>query len=272
MVTCPSSIGWRSISSTSRGNSGSSSRNSTPLMRQADLARPRHAHAAANQAGVGNACGAASGTAARAAARPAVAVAPATLWILVVSSASSNVSGGRMPAKRFASIALARSRRPDHQHDCARRPRPLRERAWPSSCPRTSRKSGSGGRIRRRARRCVGTAGWNSSGRVSRATTSASDLHPKYAARPPPPPPLPRFRPARSGSECHDRARTPPPRARRARRAPRHRARARRSEYGPAPEPFPWRPACPTAMGRSNPAPSLRTLAGARLMVNALLG
>jgi hypothetical protein len=31
MVIEPSSMGWRSISSTSRGNSGNSSRNSTPL-------------------------------------------------------------------------------------------------------------------------------------------------------------------------------------------------------------------------------------------------
>ena len=31
MVTDPSSMGWRSISSTSRGNSGNSSRNRTPL-------------------------------------------------------------------------------------------------------------------------------------------------------------------------------------------------------------------------------------------------
>jgi len=38
MVTVPSSIGWRSICSTSRWNSGSSSRNNTPLCQR--LASP----------------------------------------------------------------------------------------------------------------------------------------------------------------------------------------------------------------------------------------
>ena len=53
MVTVPSSSGWRMTSSTLRGNSGSSSRNSTPLCARRDFAGPRD-DAAADQAGIGD--------------------------------------------------------------------------------------------------------------------------------------------------------------------------------------------------------------------------
>ncbi len=48
IVTMPSSSGCRITSSTLRGNSGSSSRKSSPLCASGHLARPRH-HAAADQ-------------------------------------------------------------------------------------------------------------------------------------------------------------------------------------------------------------------------------
>ena len=53
MQTVPSSSGWRITSSTLRGNSGSSSRKSTPLCASETSPGPRN-HAAADQAGVGD--------------------------------------------------------------------------------------------------------------------------------------------------------------------------------------------------------------------------
>ena len=68
------------------------------------------------------------------------------LWILVVSIASANVSGGRIPASRFASIVL-----PDPGG-------PIIRTLWPPPAatssarfavvwPRTSRKSGAVARL-----------------------------------------------------------------------------------------------------------------------------
>ena len=53
MVTVPSSSGWRMTSSTLRGNSGSSSRKSTPLWAR-ETSPGRGIDAAADQAGVGD--------------------------------------------------------------------------------------------------------------------------------------------------------------------------------------------------------------------------
>ncbi len=88
-----------------------------------------------------------------------------------------------------------------------------------------------------------------------------------------PPPPRPRFRRARSDSGSPDRARKPPPKARRAPAGWRHRAKVRPpAGAGRDRCTAPIAPRMPIAMGRSNPAPSLRTLAGARLMVTRLCG
>jgi hypothetical protein len=95
---------------------------------------------------------------------------PAMLWILVVSIASSKVSGGSTPASRLASMVLPEPGGP------------IMSTLWTPAAatssarfaivwPRTSPKSGAVGES------SVwpfgeGTAGENSSGRSSRATTS----------------------------------------------------------------------------------------------------
>ncbi len=105
MVTEPSSSGWRSNSSTFRGNSGNSSRNSTPWCarltspgwgspgRRRSDRRPRP-------------CGAARGTDARTAVPFPGAAVPrhcAPWWF---RAPPRSVSGGRTPASRLASMVL----------------------------------------------------------------------------------------------------------------------------------------------------------------------
>ena len=102
-VTLFSSSGCRSTSSTLRPNSGSSSRNSTPLWAsdtspgRGDCPPPISAACEIVW------CGALKG---RRASRPPAAIFPATECILVVSSASSRDSGGRMVGILRASIVL----------------------------------------------------------------------------------------------------------------------------------------------------------------------
>ena len=103
---------------------------------QRDLARHGR-RAAADQPLRARSCGGARGTAARGAAGPSPS--PATLWICVTSSASSNVRRRQDPRQAPRQHRLARPGRADHEQVVAARggdlQRPLRRRPG----PRTSR-------------------------------------------------------------------------------------------------------------------------------------
>jgi len=103
-VTIPSSNGWRNTSSTFRRNSGSSSRNRTPPC--ARLTSPGRGDdpPPIRPASLTVWCGARKGRTVHSdwpGARR-----PATLWIRVVSSASSSVIDGRMVGRRLASMVF----------------------------------------------------------------------------------------------------------------------------------------------------------------------
>ena len=139
MVTLPSSKGWRSTSIAGRANSGSSSKNSTPLWaREISPGRssgPPPVRAAADAVWWGlrkgrrvsrGCCGSAS---------------PATDQMPETSSASSRLISGRMEGSRLASMDLPAPGEP------------ISSRLWPPaaaisrarftfSCPITSRRSG----------------------------------------------------------------------------------------------------------------------------------
>src|SRR5690242_12483671 len=104
IVTQPSSIGWRSTSSTFLRNSGSSSRNSTPPC--ARLTSPGRGYdpPPIKPASEIVWCGARNGR--RATSDSPSGSTPATEWILVVSSASSRLMRGRIVGSRRASIVL----------------------------------------------------------------------------------------------------------------------------------------------------------------------
>src|ERR1035441_3666945 len=105
MLSDPSSSGWRSISRTSRGNSGNSSRKRMPFCaRLASPGRGMPAPPPIRPASEMVWWGERKGRSWRSPA-PGPRV-PAMLWTLVVSMASSKVSGGRMPARRLASMVL----------------------------------------------------------------------------------------------------------------------------------------------------------------------
>ena len=149
-VTVRSSNGWRSISSTLRANSGSSSRKSTPLCaRLTSPGRGMPEPPPISPASDTVWCGARRGLCDN---RPAPRGSrPATLWICVVSSASWNVSGGRMPANRFASIDLPEPGGPIIRTlwpPAAATSRARLAVAW----PRTSQKSGTDSSGRQRPR------------------------------------------------------------------------------------------------------------------------
>ena len=141
-TTTPSSSGWRSASSTERGNSGSSSRSSTP--RCARLTSPGRgvgppptiAGAEAPWCGARNGGTATSG-------RLRMAAVPATEWMRVTSSASSRVSGGRIAGRRRASIVLPVPGGPASRRLCAPAAAissARRARSWPRTSARSGRR------------------------------------------------------------------------------------------------------------------------------------
>src|SRR5213594_3627917 len=104
MVTTPSSIGWRSTSSTFLRNSGSSSRNSTPPWARLTSPGRGYEPPPINPASEIVWCGARNGR--RATSDSPTGSTPATEWIFVVSSASSRLIFGRMVGSRRASIVF----------------------------------------------------------------------------------------------------------------------------------------------------------------------
>ena len=149
MVTTPSSSGWRSASSAARRNSASSSRKSTPWC--ARLTSPgRGTVAAADEPRPRSPCGAARGRAARATTPRDAPSSPATLWIAVTSSASSEDSGGRSAGQPPREHRLARAGRTDH------------ERLWPPAAAISS------------ARRAAGLPAHVARGRPERAAGSSA--------------------------------------------------------------------------------------------------
>ena len=138
MVTWPSSSGWRITSSTLRGNSGSSSRNSTPLCESETSPGRGMIPPPISPASEIVWCGARNG---RVLTNPAAASStPATLWILVVSSASSNVSGGNTPETRLASMVLPEPGGPIIRMLCPPA-QAISKARLAVNCPRTSLKS-----------------------------------------------------------------------------------------------------------------------------------
>jgi len=104
MHTVPSSSGWRMTSRTLRGNSGNSSKNKTPLCASETSPGRGTAPPPINPASEMVWWGDRNG---RTPTNPAPASStPATLWILVVSRASSKVKGGRIVGMRLASMVL----------------------------------------------------------------------------------------------------------------------------------------------------------------------
>ena len=115
MVTDPSSSGCRSNSSTSRGNSGNSSRNSRPLC--AKLTSPGRGMPCPPPISPASEmvwCGARNGRS-RQQPRPLGSM-PATLWILVVSMASSKRERRQDAGQALGKHGFARARRADHQY------------------------------------------------------------------------------------------------------------------------------------------------------------
>ncbi len=216
-------------------------------------------------------CGARNG---RSSSRPApCGRTPATLWTLVVSSASSKVSGGRMAASRLASMVLPEPGGP------------IMSTLWPPAAatssarlavawPRTSPKSSATGRTARGARPAGGDGGSELvRAAPADATASARCRTPKTRT-----PSTTAASAAFSAGTIRfanavARARTPPSEARRAPAGSRRRATARppagaRWSWATAP----MAPRMPRAMGRSKPAPSLRTLAGRQVDGDGLVG
>ena len=138
MVTLPSSKGCRITSSTLRGNSGSSSRNKTPLCESETSPGRGMMPPPISPASEIVWCGERNG---RTLTSPAAASStPATLWILVVSSASSKVSGGRMPETRLASMVLPEPGGPIIRMLCPPA-QAISSARLAVNCPRTSLKS-----------------------------------------------------------------------------------------------------------------------------------
>ena len=140
-VTSPSSSGWRSTSSTSLRNSGSSSRNSTPLC--ARLISPGRGKLPPPARPIADTvwCGARNGRCAIiGCSRP---VSPATEWISVHWIISSRLISGSMPGRRFAIIDLPAPGGPTMRILCPPAAAISKARLT-FSCPLTSAKSGSG--------------------------------------------------------------------------------------------------------------------------------
>ena len=265
--TSPSSSGCRSASSAARVNSGSSSRKSTP--RWARVTSPGRRLAAADERR--RRC-----RVVRRAERPAHRAAPpgasrpAAEWMRVISSASPASSGGQHAGEPPREHRLARARRADHEQVVAARcgdlERPARARlaADVGEVGPRRRSSAAERTGRRRARRgppgcrrpvevraaITGTSGPSPPRRRSPgASPVASSADPRGSLAPSPgrlsPAGAPPSRPARpTAATCATRSRGA------------------------------WPDAASTAraMARSNPAPSLRSCAGARLTVRRARG
>lgn len=141
MVIFRSSRDCRNTSSTFRLNSGSSSRNKTPVMRQADLSRLRETSAACHgycgdgmvritKRTFGNKC------------PPSCPSFPATECILVVSRLSPNDNGGSIEGRRLASMDFPLPGAPTRRILCPPAAATSNAR-FAFSCPFTSEKSRS---------------------------------------------------------------------------------------------------------------------------------
>ena len=172
MLIRRSSSGWRMPSRTSRRNSGSSSRKSTPRCASAsspgrDPLLPPKMPAAETVW-----CGARKGRAAMSG-RPSSR--PAALWIFVTSIASSNSRGGRMPVIRRAIIVFPAPGGPMKRRLCAPAAATSSARLA-CSCPRTSEKSATAG-VGPAAAGSVAATGCAAP--VRTATACASDVTPR---------------------------------------------------------------------------------------------
>ncbi len=140
MVTSPSSSGWRRPSRAESLYSGNSSRKSTP--RWARLTSPgRGVPPPPTSPGEEMVwCGARKGR--RTTSGSPGGSSPATLWMRVISIASSRVSGGMMPGSRRASMVLPAPGGPVMSTLCAPATAISSARLTPS-CPMMSEKSAS---------------------------------------------------------------------------------------------------------------------------------
>ncbi len=196
---------------------------------------------------------------------------PATLWICVVSSASANVRAGQNGRQALGQHGLARAGRPDHEHVVPARGGHF-ERALGGGLPahvaevQAGRVSGSAaaGAPRCDRRELLRL--------VEQRHHFGQVLHPEHAHA---------FHHRRLGrvlGRHHEVGDPRSPRADGHRERAAHRADAAverqlaREQVSSARRTIPIAPRMPRAIGRSKPAPSLRTLAGARLMVTDLLG
>ena len=138
MLITRSSSGWRITSSTIRLNSGSSSRNSTPLC--ARLISPGVGLVPPPTSATGEMvwCGERNGRTVSSV-EPRFSL-PATECILVVSRASRRVSGGNIDGRRLASMVLPEPGLPMSKMLCPPAQATSKAR-FTLSCPRTSRMS-----------------------------------------------------------------------------------------------------------------------------------
>ncbi len=238
-----------------------------PVVRQAHFARPRHPRAAADQARIGN-------RVVRRPERPPSNQArarrqnPRDAVDFVSSIASSCVSGGRMPAILRASMVLPEPGGPISNTLCEPAAATSSAR-FAVICPRTSPKSGTVD-----GSSSTAASGLADGSRPDRPSPRPlpSDATPRRPALPPPPPPRPRSPSARST------AAPPPGSARRHRQRAAHRPDRAVQRQLPHHQMIslrgqvPIAPRIASAIGKSNPAPSFRTLAGARLIVTDLDG
>ena len=195
---------------------------------------------------------------------------PATEWIAVTSSASSNVSGGRIPARRLRHHRLAGARRADQQHVVA---------AGRGNFERAARErlAADVGEVAvgRRGLDGVAPAGLRPATPGAHAGRSARDTASDQRARPENSQPFDHGRLAAVGvgSSRPDTAGGAPPPRSAARRAPagcRRRATARPAAARRRRRAASMTPAAastPSAIGRSKDAPALRMSAGARFTV-----
>ena len=153
----PSSIGWRSISSTSRGNSGNSSRNSTPLCARLTspgrgMPMPPPISPASEMVWCGERNGRSCSKPGAAAELPGDAVDLGGLERFLESQRRQDAG------KALRQHALARARRPDHQHVVRARGRHF-QRSLGHGLPAHVAKIRSGGDLGRRAVAAFGVTG-----------------------------------------------------------------------------------------------------------------
>ena len=269
IATRPSSSGWRSASSAGRGNSDSSSRNSTPwwarLASPGPGAAPPPTRPDARDRVVRRA-ERPLGDQPGAAAAPGDAVDARDLDRLRRASAAAGSTAG---AARASSCPCRAARR---AAGCGRRRRRSRAPRSTSVWPRTSARSSCARGRRRGGRLGVGAGGGAARRRAGSPTTSREvlDRRPRRARRPAPPraraargTTSPRSPRARGALGDRERAAARPQLA-----AERRARRRRRSASSALGRDLP--PAARTARrrcARSKPGPALRRSAGARLTV-----